>query len=420
MTRRVQIRRDTNAGDPFQKAFDLGREEGLAEGIQAYSYTPNWRSGEFTIRFQTPADKLDRTTLDASLRAGARYMLASQKPEGNFTYQYDFVAKKEITGISAVRQAGALWGLALIHRDEPTEETAAAIGKGLAFFLRHSRLTEDGRRYVVYPGSRSGRTGTVALVSLALIELLGAKSGVEDRDTLTKRLEEYLAFLWSLRTARGQFHQGYRHDSGAPYGSPSPYFDGESLLAFSKASRQLGLRADDREKLLESAEEMYRVNVERAREVHPDSKTTKGFYQWGSMSFFEIHQAGWAGSSDLWAKRTVELAIWMIDVHRTLARRKNTAYAHEGMVCAWALARRTGARAAQTKIGKVVDEGLRKLTTWQVGGPAPNAFLLGHPTTDPRAVGGVMNAKDDPVLRIDVTQHQTHAVLLARRYIYRE
>ena len=149
--------------------------------------------------------KLDRATLDASLRAGARYMLASQKPEGNFTYQYDFVAKKEITGSSAVRQAGALWGLALIHRDAPTEETAAAIGKGLAFFLRHSRLTEDGRRYVVYPGSRSGRTGTVALVSLALIELLGAKSGVGDRDARTKRLEEYLAFLWSLRTGRGRF-----------------------------------------------------------------------------------------------------------------------------------------------------------------------------------------------------------------------
>ncbi len=32
MKRRVQIRRDTNSGDPFKKAFDLGREEGLAEG----------------------------------------------------------------------------------------------------------------------------------------------------------------------------------------------------------------------------------------------------------------------------------------------------------------------------------------------------------------------------------------------------
>jgi hypothetical protein len=29
-----------------------------------------------------------------------------------------------------------------------------------------------------------------------------------------------------------------------------------------------------------------------------------------------------------------------------------------------------------------------------------------------------MNADDDPLLRIDVTQHQMHAVLLARRFVY--
>jgi hypothetical protein len=29
-----------------------------------------------------------------------------------------------------------------------------------------------------------------------------------------------------------------------------------------------------------------------------------------------------------------------------------------------------------------------------------------------------MNAADDPLLRIDVTQHQMHAVLLARRFVY--
>ena len=29
-----------------------------------------------------------------------------------------------------------------------------------------------------------------------------------------------------------------------------------------------------------------------------------------------------------------------------------------------------------------------------------------------------MNACDDPELRIDVTQHQMHAVILARRYLW--
>jgi len=29
-----------------------------------------------------------------------------------------------------------------------------------------------------------------------------------------------------------------------------------------------------------------------------------------------------------------------------------------------------------------------------------------------------MNHKEEPPLRIDVTQHQMHAVILARRYVY--
>ena len=34
------------------------------------------------------------------------------------------------------------------------------------------------------------------------------------------------------------------------------------------------------------------------------------------------------------------------------------------------------------------------------------------------AVGGVMNHKEEPYLRIDVTQHQMHAVILAKKYVY--
>ncbi|MHC4470765.1 MAG: hypothetical protein ACYS99_07350 [Planctomycetota bacterium] len=361
--------------------------------------------------------KLTREILDASLAKGTEYLLASQKPAGDFVYQYDLVRSREIAGISPVRQAGALWGIALIHQEHPRPETAEAFARGFKFFLAHSRLTEDGRRYIVYPGSAGGRTGTVALASLALIEVLRSDPDPEDGVEYAKRLDEFLAFLWSLRTPRGQFHRGYEHDDGAPAGPPSPYFDGETLLALVKAARYLDYEDEYRERVLESAEETYRVNVVAALKAHPDSNTTKGFYQWGSMAFLEIHGAGW-DPSGRFARRTVELAHWMIDVHRTLARRKNTAYAHEGMISAWELARRLGDEASRRKIGSVVDEGLRKLTTWHVGGPVPNEFLTRNPTDDPKAVGGVMNAKDDPVLRIDVAQHQMHAVLLARRFIY--
>ena len=71
------------------------------------------------------------------------------------------------------------------------------------------------------------------------------------------------------------------------------------------------------------------------------------------------------------------------------------------------------------KIRKVIDEGLAKLTSWQVSGPMQNEYLLEHSIGDKIALGGVMNEKDNPYLRIDVTQHQMHSVILALKYIYK-
>ncbi|MDH3585415.1 MAG: hypothetical protein OER86_14525, partial [Phycisphaerae bacterium] len=197
---------------------------------------------------------------------------------------------------------------------------------------------------------------------------------------------------------------------------PNPYFDGESLLALAKAARYLG-RDALRPLIIESAEAMYGRYVLRALAEEPDSDMTKGFYQWGSMSFFELVQAGWPGT-EAFARRTVELAHWQIDVHRTLEQLGNTSYAHEGLVCAAELARGIGDEAAAAKIAQVVDTGLARLISWQVGSPRANAYLREQGSIHPGALGGAMNTANTPLLRIDVTQHQMHAVILARRYLY--
>ena len=119
-----------------------------------------------------------------------------------------------------------------------------------------------------------------------------------------------------------------------------------------------------------------------------------------------------------YAEWVIDLAYWMIDVHRTLMRRRNTAYAYEGMICAWERARLTGNTEALQKIGDVINDGLYKLTSWQVGSPNQNAFLLRNRSNDPKAIGGVMNHRKEAPLRIDVCQHQMHAVILATRFLY--
>ncbi len=327
---------------------------------------------------ETPAI-LTREILDASLAAGRRFLLLNQTNEGNFNYEYDFRTQKLTREDSQVRQAGATWGVATIHRDRPSDETHAALAHAIQFFKDNSVRTDDGRRYVIYPGDRQGRTGTIALLSLALTDFIPTLPDGPERKEMAALLNEYMRFLLSLR-----------HHSG-----------------------------EHKEKIIESGEKMYHRHVTEARRIDPDSNATKGFYQWSTMAFYEIHTAGWS-NSDRFAHRAIELANWMIEEHRTLRRTKNTAYAHEGLCSAWELARLLGQEKAKAKIGRAVDLGLRKLTSWQVGGPIPNRYLREHPTDDPLAVGGVMNSMADPKLRIDVAQHQMHAVILARRYIYKE
>lgn len=364
--------------------------------------------------------KMTRDILDESLMLGTEFLLNNQTEEGNFHYEYDFANKSFNKDDNQVRQAGALWGVSLIHRENPSPKTKGAVEKGLTFFRNISQKDEKGNVFVVYPSESRGSTGTIALLVLTLTEILQTDLSPAEREQYTQELNGYLGFLLTLRNENGQFYSRFNFETGEGFGDPSPYFDGEALLALTRAQKytQIDGLADD---IMESAAVMYDKNVTQARATDPDSNTTKGFYQWGSMAFYEIYTAGWSGH-EIYADRTIELAYWMIDTHRTLQRTRNTAYAYEGMISAWELARLSGDTAAMEKIEKVIDTGLYKLTSWQMGSSIANThikrFLALNPEKDSLAHGGITNKKDETTLRIDVTQHQMHAVILARRFVY--
>ena len=357
-----------------------------------------------------------RAILDTSLERGRSFLLHNQKAEGNFEYEYNFVDRTFSPDDNQVRQAGALWGLALIHHDNPTVETREALERGFAFFREHAKTLPDGRMIIAYPGDDHGGTGTVSLVILALTEFLRTEGSIALQEKYQPFYEGLLQFLRTLRKADGHFDSDYDL-SGQSYGYADPYANGEALLAMAKAAKYRG-HSELWGEILGSAHRMHQTYITDALQEDPDSATTKGFYQWGTMSFFEIATSNKADPA-LFTTWAVNLAEWMIDVHKTLDRPRNTAYAYEGIISAWELARRAGDQTATEKLGHVIGEGLRKLTSWQVGGPIPNEYLLRNPTDDPHAVGGVMNHRAEPQLRIDVTQHQMHAVILARRYVYR-
>ncbi len=368
-----------------------------------------------------PSGKISRAALDESLALGTDFLINNQRPAGNFNYEYDWRKKQQTKGDSQVRQAGAAWGLALIYEDSPSARVGEPLRKAVGFFALNSR-EQGGRRFIVYPGDKEGSTGTVALVTLALIEILRtegrpqAEMPAAAMSVFREHLEQQLSFLVSARDDEGMFHASYDLETGTPAGDHSPYFDGESLLALVKAAKYLG-RAELWPLILESADRGWQVNVVEARARDNDSKITKGYYQWSSMAFFEIATSDQPGV-ERFGDRVIELADWMIDVHRTLKRTRNTAYAYEGIIHAYEIARRRGDKAHEEKFAKVIRAGMTKLTSWQLGSSIGNGFVAQHDPEDKLARGGVQNHAKQAPLRIDVTQHQMHAVILARRYVY--
>ena len=150
---------------------------------------------------------------------------------------------------------------------------------------------------------------------------------------------------------------------------------------------------------------MYKTNVQAALTADPDSDTTKGFYQWGSMAFYELYTSDWSDKDQ--ADWILEMAVWMVDTHEVLGKTKNTAYAFEGLISAYETARLTGDAELQNKLLMAVDTGLDKLLDWQITNSA-----------DPLANGGIKNETEGETLRIDVAQHQMHATILALKFIY--
>jgi len=428
------------ASVPFSKLNFSTMPEDFKEAMAIVRASQRWNSHDsaFTKGAKRGGDPRDSMSLqmnpellEAAFEAGSSFLVNWQLPEGNFRYMYDWLTGTWIEDDHQVRQAGSLWGVATCYRYKPSETTKVALDKGLRFWFANTIPgPTEGTLSLRYPGDATIHSGSVALVSLAIIEYLKTDAPMDEawRTELKTKLDGYLAFLQYLQLPDGHIAKNYHHQRAKRSKRSSPYYDGESLLALTKAGNQLGY-----DHLVPTIEKAARAMAERytieSWAKHRDSNDTKGFFQWGSMSFVEYYQAGWK-DKELFGDVAISLGYWMAHTHATLKRRRNHAYAVEGIISGWRIANMRGDIPAQVDLLYTLDRSLHKLSTWQIGGPlaSKNKFLVGQANTDPLTQGGVMNARKPskaPVtkdvshqLRIDVTQHQMHAVTLALQNVY--
>ena len=193
------------------------------------------------------APRLDRSMLEQSLDSGLYFICNNQRLEGNFNYEYDFIKRQISTDDNQVRQAGALWGLALIYQHTHDATAREALDKGLDYLFAHTRDGPvQGSLFIAYSDPSECRTGTVALAALAIIEYLRiADTGSvqiepERRKRLKYHLGGYLRFLEYMNLGNGNFAESYAAETGARINRSNPYYNGEALLCLIKAAKYLG------------------------------------------------------------------------------------------------------------------------------------------------------------------------------------
>ena len=278
------------ADTPFEKLDFTAMPADFTEAVAMMRKSQGWKERDTSL-------KVDRALLEETYALGSAFLVNWQLPEGNFRYMYDWTEGTWVEDDHQVRQAGSLWGIATCYRYRPTPEAKAALDKGLKFWFDLTEEgPEEGTLFMSYPGDVRLDTGTVALVSLAIIEYLKTEGGEaldpEWKAELEAKLDGYLKFIQFMQLPNGHISKRWEHDRERKHPKYNGYYDGESLLAMSKAARQLG--KDWLVPTIETAAlAMAKTYTIKSWPKDRDSNKTKGFYQWGSMSYWEYYQAGW-------------------------------------------------------------------------------------------------------------------------------
>ncbi|MGA8259339.1 MAG: hypothetical protein WB783_03915 [Arenicellales bacterium] len=357
--------------------------------------------------------RVDREDLETCVVLCRRHLIAMQTAQGNFRYEYDWEKHEYSDDDAPVRQAGTLWGLANLNRLRPASVVYDICRRGLAFYDRHSGVTGAGGRFTTYPGERDGSAGSVALVALTLIELLrGATIDAVDAVRWRALLKEYLRYLLEIQLPDGRWPSQY-DAAGRPHGDPSPFFDGEALLALTRAARYLGLSGME-DAISRGAAGAYRRYILLALRGDQQSRAAIAYYQWGTMAMYEIVGARWS-ESERYEQLVYYLADWVCGVRRLGELKHNPAATLEGLIHAFDLAR-SGASPDQRRLYReTIEVCLQRMLSLQAGHPRAGSFVRRAPRIDP-VIGGCQHKPERAKLRIDFALHQLHAAMLALQF----
>lgn len=350
---------------------------------------------------RTCAPSLTTNILDKSIERGAAYVRQSTKKTPIYL-QYDLRKKTAARTLNPMQLAGSTWLTAKLHRlgAAGLRDSAAT---GLTQLIKKTRIGPTGR-YLVSRSRKHGRSGTMALIVLAMIESKLSGSLPRDIASLYERTaNEILRFLSSSqKESDGLWHRYYHSNTGKPFGGSDITFDGQILLAYTMAARYLS-RSDLRSQALQSAAKSYERHFLENKK-NPDRVLT--YYYWIMPALHTLATSGWAGTEKI-ADQMTALTKWVLA--NTNKNPGELAYRHiGGLSLAYHLATLQDDTNAQDiygcEIDRYVSETLQKQLT---------------PQDDPRVTGAFIQHRHDNTVNLLTSQSTLLSLSLSRRYLYR-
>ncbi len=357
-----------------------------------------------------------KEALVQAIELGRSYFLNQQKSDGNFVYMLDLQNGETVHKDNAVRQAGALWALCSLCRDRYNEPTGKAARLGIDFFAKNVITLANGTQCARYPGNPAISTGTPALLSLALIEYIRGRGQYMEADLRLKYqglLDTHLNYLKSMEMPNGSWSAMYEIEHGLQSTKTSGYYDGETLLAYIKAAKYMG-RSDLIPRIEMAIPMLLKKYTLDCWGPGGDANTSKAFSQWSMMAMWEYYDADWNTHDALIADAIQAYGWWAIHSNKLEARSGNTGYAIEGLIGVHNVLEAAGRKEDAAKVHAVIMRIMSRLLTLQCGSPLSkyNDALAAITKLPDGAAGGIINAEDDPRVRIDTHQHQMHAMLM--------
>ncbi|MEA1929495.1 MAG: hypothetical protein U9M92_01205 [Patescibacteria group bacterium] len=169
------------------------------------------------------------------ITGGVTWLMNAQEDDGHLKYEYLPYEDRYLDDDNTVRQAGSLYGLGEVIRNDKGAnfDIADTVERSIEYFENQTVAGtlngQDFKCIVRYPGDNMCKLGAT---SLALVGILGYVEAYPDRAaTYSDLIDEYMAYVIAAKKEGAGFSGVYRANRDTQNTKESSYSNGEALLA---------------------------------------------------------------------------------------------------------------------------------------------------------------------------------------------